>query len=86
MSVLLLLSVATSIDALAVGITFAFLHVSILLPVLIIGIITFLFSFIGVFMGDRLGHFFENKIEIVGGLVLIGIGVKIVIEHVFLTP
>ena len=86
MSVLLLLSVATSIDALAVGITFAFLHVSILLPVLVIGVITFLFSFTGVYMGDRLGHFFENKIEIVGGLVLIGIGVKIVIEHVVLTP
>jgi putative Mn2+ efflux pump MntP len=86
MSVLLLLSVATSIDALAVGITFAFLNVSILLPVLVIGVITFLFSFSGVYMGDRLGHFFENKIEIVGGLVLIGIGVKIVIEHVVLTP
>ncbi len=79
--VLLVLAVATSIDALAVGVSFAFLKVSIVTPVIAIGTITFILSFFGVFVGNRIGHFFENKIEIAGGLVLIGIGVKILIEH-----
>jgi putative Mn2+ efflux pump MntP len=79
--VLLVLAVATSIDALAVGVSFAFLKVSIVTPVIVIGTITFILSFFGVFVGNRIGHFFENKIEIAGGLVLIGIGVKILIEH-----
>jgi len=78
--VLLMLSVATSIDALAVGVSFAFLKVSIVTPVIIIGTITFLLSYLGVYIGDRIGHFFENKIEIAGGLLLIGIGLKILIE------
>lgn len=78
---LLILSVATSIDALAVGLSLSFLKVSIISPSIIIGAITFLLSFIGVFIGDRFGHFFEKKIEIVGGVILIGIGVKILIEH-----
>ena len=81
MYVLLMLSVATSIDALAVGVSFAFLNISIITPIIIIGIITFFLSFLGVFIGHRLGHFFEKKIEIVGGLILIGIGIKILIEH-----
>lgn len=80
-SILLILSLATSIDALIVGVTFAILNVSIIRPIIIIGTITFVLSFVGVLVGDRLGHFFEKKIEIVGGLVLIGIGVKILIEH-----
>ena len=80
-SMLLLLSIATSIDAFAVGISFAFLKVAIITPVIIIGIITFLLSFAGVFIGSKLGHIFERKIEILGGLILIGIGVKILIEH-----
>ena len=80
-SVLLMLSIATSIDALAVGVTFAILNVSIILPVMVIGMVTFVMSFAGVYIGDRLGHFFEKKIEILGGLVLIGIGIKILIEH-----
>ncbi len=79
--VLLILAVTTSIDALAVGVSFAFLKISIVTPILVIGIITFFLSFIGVFIGDRFGHFFENKIEILGGLILIGIGIKILIEH-----
>ena len=79
--VLLVLSVATSIDALAVGVSFAFLKVSIVTPVIIIGTITFMLSYLGVYIGDRIGHFFESKIEIAGGLLLIGIGIKIVIEH-----
>jgi len=79
--VLLILSVVTSIDALAVGITFAFLKVSIVTPIILIGIITFILSFIGVYIGDRFGRLFEKKIEILGGIILIGIGIKILIEH-----
>ena len=79
--VLLMLSVATSIDALAVGVSFAFLKISIATPVLVIGIVTFLLSYLGVSVGNRLGHFFEKKIEILGGLILIGIGVKILVDH-----
>ena len=79
--VLLMLSVATSIDALAVGVSFAFLKVSIITPVIVIGIVTFVLSLLGVFVGDRFGRFFEKKIEIVGGLILIGIGIKILIQH-----
>ena len=79
--VLLMLSVATSIDALAVGVSFAFLKISIVTPAIVIGTITFILSFFGVFIGNRIGHFFENKIEIAGGLILIGIGVKILLEH-----
>jgi putative Mn2+ efflux pump MntP len=77
---LTLLAVATSIDALAVGVTFAFLDVSIIVPVVVIGIVTFALSFLGVFIGNRFVGFFENRIEIVGGLILIGIGLKILLE------
>jgi len=79
--VLLLLSIATSIDALAVGLSFAFLKISIATPIIVIGIVTFMLSFLGVLVGNRLGHFFEKKMEIVGGIILIGIGIKILIEH-----
>ena len=79
--VLLVLSVATSIDALAVGLSLSFLNISIAMPVVIIGVVTFFLSFLGVFIGDRFGHFFEKKMEIIGGLILVGIGIKIVIEH-----
>ncbi|MDI6724321.1 MAG: manganese efflux pump MntP family protein [Methanobacterium sp.] len=78
---LLILSIATSIDAFAVGVTFAFLNTSILQPILIIGIVTFILSFIGVYIGKNIGHFFENKIEIFGGLILILIGFKILLEN-----
>jgi putative Mn2+ efflux pump MntP len=79
--VLLLLSIATSIDALAVGLSFAFLKISIITPIIVIGIVTFILSFLGVLVGNKLGHFFENKMEFLGGLVLIGIGIKIFIQH-----
>lgn len=79
--VLLILSVATSIDALVVGLSFAFLNIFIVTPLIVIGIITFLLSFLGTFIGNRLGYIVEKKIEIAGGLVLIGIGTKILIEH-----
>jgi len=79
--VLLMLSIATSIDALAIGVTFAFLEITIATPVIIIGIVTFLLSLTGVFIGKKIGRYFGKKIEIIGGLVLIGIGIKILIEH-----
>ena len=79
--VLFILSIATSIDALAVGLSLSFLKVAIALPAIIIGIVTFLLSFLGVYIGDKFGHFFERKIEAIGGLILIGIGIKILIEH-----
>lgn len=78
---LLVLSIATSIDALAVGISLSLLNVDIFLPAFIIGIVTFILSYLGVFIGRRVGHLFEKKIEVLGGLVLIGIGLKILIEH-----
>jgi putative Mn2+ efflux pump MntP len=79
---LLLLSVATSIDALAVGLSFAFLNISIILPVIIIGLITFTISFAGVLGGKRIGRVFRRKVEIIGALILILIGVKILFQHI----
>lgn len=79
--VLLFLSVATSIDALAVGITLPLLKVSIAVAVVIIGLITFALSYLGVYIGKKVGHFFESRIEAIGGLVLIALGLKILIEH-----
>lgn len=80
---LLALSVATSIDALAVGVTFAFLKVSILFSAALIGCTTFLLSFVGVALGNRFGLKYKNKAEIAGGVVLILIGSKILVEHLF---
>ena len=79
--VLIVLSIATSIDALAVGLTFAFLKIAIAGPVIIIGSITFILSLLGVYIGDKFGHFFENKIEAIGGIILILIGLRILISH-----
>lgn len=78
---LLLLAVATSIDALAVGITFAFLQVRILPAVLCIGAITFTLSLGGVYVGHRFGVRYQKPAAIAGGVVLILIGVKILLEH-----
>lgn len=78
---LFMLAVATSLDALAVGITFAFLNVNIISSVAIIGSITFLLSVIGVILGNKFGSLFENKAEILGGVILIFIGIKILFEH-----
>jgi putative Mn2+ efflux pump MntP len=75
------LAIATSIDAFAVGITFSFLDVSIVWPVVIIGFVTFVNSLIGYSLGGRLGAIFGSKVEIAGGLVLIAIGFKILFEH-----
>lgn len=80
----LVLAVATSIDALAIGVTLAFLHVDIVYTSALIGIITFIISLIGIFMGLQLGRWLQGKAEILGGLVLIGIGCKVLLEHLAL--
>ena len=80
---MLTLAVATSIDALAVGVTFAFLNVSIVPAVLLIGATTFVCSAVGVKIGNVFGNRFQSKAEFLGGLVLIAIGLKILIEHLF---
>ncbi|HNT97079.1 MAG TPA: manganese efflux pump MntP family protein [Elusimicrobiales bacterium] len=78
---LTVLAVATSIDALAVGLTFSFLKVSIAAPVLIIGAVTFLMSVAGVRLGSAGGHFFEHRMEAAGGVILVLIGLKILLSH-----
>ena len=78
---LIVFSIATSIDALAVGISLSALDVDIVHPAIIIGIVTFILSAVGMLIGKRLGSFFGQKIEIIGGLILIGIGTKILISH-----
>ena len=80
-SVLFMLSIATSIDALAVGLSYSFLDGSIVTPAVIIGVITFSLSFLGVYIGKRFGNYFE-KIGLLGGLILIGIGIRILSEHI----
>lgn len=76
-----LLAVATSIDALAVGITFAFLQVNILPAVSLIGITTFVLSVIGVKVGNLFGSRYKSRAELAGGIILILIGIKILLEH-----
>lgn len=76
-----LLAVATSIDALAIGITFAFLKVNIIPAVCFIGIVTFIISFARVKIGNVFGARYKNKAEIVGGVILILLGLKILLEH-----
>jgi putative Mn2+ efflux pump MntP len=78
---LLTLAIATSLDALAVGLSLAVLRVEIALPALVIGVVTFVMTLLGVSLGRRFGHLFESKIEAAGGVVLILIGVKILWEH-----
>jgi putative Mn2+ efflux pump MntP len=78
---LLVLALATSLDALAAGLGLAVIKTPIFLAITIIGTITFSLSFIGVFVGHKFGNLFCQKIEVVGGLVLIFIGGKILFEH-----
>ena len=80
---LFVLSVATSIDALAVGLSLSLLGYSITEPAAIIGITTFVFSYIGVKMGCRLHGILGKRVEVFGGVVLIAIGAKIIIEHMY---
>lgn len=81
---MLLLAVATSIDALAVGITFAFLQVSILPAATMIGLTTFCLSTLGVWVGHCFGLRFKSRAELFGGFILIGMGLKILLEHTVL--
>ena len=78
---LILLSIATSIDAFAIGLSLAVLNVSILYPSIIIGIVTGLLSVIGIQLGNKLGIKFGKSMEVIGGVILILIGIKILIEH-----
>ena len=78
---MLVLAVATSIDALAVGVSFAFLRVDIWTSILVIGLMTGAFSALGVQLGHVFGARFKSKAEFVGGLILVGIGIKILLEH-----
>ena len=78
---ILILAVATSIDALAVGISFAFLQVHIWTAIVIIGLTTFVLSFLAVYLGNRLGNLLEKYAGILGGIILILIGTKILLEH-----
>lgn len=75
------LAIATSIDALAVGLSFSFLDFSIFIPAILIGIITFILSFCGVLIGQKMGLKWGKSAHILGGIVLIMIGIKILIEH-----
>jgi putative Mn2+ efflux pump MntP len=81
--VLVILSFATSIDAFAVGLSIAFMNVPILLSVIMIGIVALLLSVIGLFAGIRLGEVFGKRMEIVGGLILLGIGIRVLVTHIF---
>ena len=78
----IILSVATSIDALAVGFSFALLKIPVLYPSTVIGIVAFIMTVCGMLFGEQLGQIFGKKVEIFGGLLLIGIGVKILMEHI----
>ncbi|HCL57610.1 MAG TPA: hypothetical protein DHW82_11465 [Spirochaetia bacterium] len=80
-STLIVLAVATSIDALAVGLSFGVLRTPLLFPVLIIGGVTFILCFAGVYIGNKIGHWFENKLELFGGILLFLIGIKILLDH-----
>lgn len=78
---MLLLSVATSIDALAIGVTFAFLQVNLWIAVSVIGLTTFLLSCVGVKVGSVFGEKFKSKAELAGGVILVFMGLKILLEH-----
>lgn len=78
---LIILSIATSIDALAVGVTFAFLNIDIIPICISIGVITFIVCFIGVIIGKKIGSVLKNSAQIIGGIILILIGLNIFNEH-----
>lgn len=78
---MVVLAVATSIDALTVGVTFAFLSVNIWVSIIVIGIITFVISIMGVKIGNVFGDKYKSKAEITGGVILILLGIKVLLEH-----
>lgn len=79
--IMLAMAVATSIDALAVGVSLAFLEVDVLWAVAIIGVVTFLLAIAGLWLGNRFGCRFKSKAELVGGVILVAMGAKILVEH-----
>jgi len=81
--VLFSLSLATSLDALAAGVSFALLGIPVITPVLIIGAVTFITSFAGVWIGGKSGNLFGKKMEIAAGIILILIGIKVLMSHLF---
>ena len=80
---LTVLAVATSIDAFAVGVSFSMIEAPMVLAITLIGVITFFVSWTGIWIGSVFGHFFEKKFEIAGGIILILLGIKIVVEDFF---
>jgi manganese efflux pump family protein len=78
---LVMLCVATSLDALAVGLSMAMIHAPVIIPSLVIGVVCLTLSAIGLLAGTRLGESFGKRMEILGGLILIGIGIEIVVSH-----
>jgi putative Mn2+ efflux pump MntP len=79
---LIILSLATSIDALAVGLSFAFLKMPIIYPSAVIGIVAFIMTAGGMVLGTKIGKLFGKRVKLLGGLILIGIGVKILLDHI----
>ncbi len=77
----MVLSVATSIDALAVGLSLGMLGVSIWRPAAIIGLVAGLLTLVGMLLGRRIGSLWGQRVEVLGGLILIGIGTKVLFEH-----
>ena len=75
-----MLAIATSIDAFAVGITYAVLKTAILIPIIMIGVTAFIFTIIGLYLGKKIGNYFGDKFEILGGTILILLGIKILLE------
>ncbi|HSR74668.1 MAG TPA: manganese efflux pump MntP family protein [Sulfurovum sp.] len=82
--VLLLLAIATSIDAMAAGFTLTLMATTVAVSIFVIGLTTFIFSYVGVWFGTHGGAYLESKAELLGGIVLIAIGLKILIEHTLL--
>ena len=80
---MLLMAVATSIDALAVGVSFAFIEVDIWLAAIIIGVVTFVFSAAGLKIGNIFGNRYNRSAELVGGIILIALGIKILLEQLW---
>lgn len=76
-----ILALATSIDALAIGISFAFFHINLILAISLIGFISFILSFIGTKVGNQFGNKYEQKAEFIGGIILVLLGLKILLEH-----
>ena len=80
---MVILSVATSIDAMAVGLSMAMIDTPVVIPSIVIAVVTFFLSLFGLFAGKKLGEVFGKRMEIVGGLILLFIGIRIVITHLF---